>query len=49
MHLTNVKEKNVYILKTMVLPSWTKKPDFLLYNAKPKNKLSEIADINYGQ
>ena len=36
-HFTNVKEKNLYILT------------FCENNAKPKNKLSGIADISKGQ
>ena len=50
-HFTNVKEKNLYILTFCEKNGFAKlaeKPNFLLYNAKPKNKLSGIADISFG-
>ena len=45
----NVKEKNLYILtfcENNGFAKLAKKASFLLYNDKPKNKLSGIADIN---
>ena len=43
------KRKNHYILifcENNGSPKLAKKPNFLLYNAKPKNNLSGIVDIN---
>ena len=48
-HCTNIREKNLYILtfcENNGSAKLAKKPNFLLYNAKPKNNLSGIADIN---
>ena len=48
MHFTKVKEKNICILtfcENSGSAKLAKKPNFLLYNAKPKNKFSGIADI----
>ena len=51
-HFPNVKENNFYMLTFCENNGSTKlakKPNFLLHNAKPKNNLSGVADINYGQ